>query len=1223
MTEFRRAFRASGLDASGQNVINVADPRVGEFGDGVNLGYFIEKNTVQEYDETRNVYPLDFIVEYNQRLYKNITPISVAEPFDKQKWRNMRTDPEWENVDTSIGANIGDFLFLTATAEIDITLPENPVTGDTVTLMDGRGVLSTYPATIVATGGLSIREYDITGSVTSSGSLLFNRPASTLYLVFNGIAWTFQLHQDVYETYLDDGHSSQQGSYISNGGYNASVGEIITFDGTAKPFAISMPLVPRVGDSFTINDAMFLTDKTTVYLRTNPLSVNQKIRHPFTGADLDDLSLDNIGSGEFILIDDGGVLVWILRVSSNPHLINTIGSSSSIFVKSRKRYAIEIDSAISSLTITLPVKPVAGDWIDFSNELTADKDVTIRVHPDFGDDDTGAGADEYKILMNLSDLRMNKYSVYAAQTDEFNDSITIAGDDTAYSFGLVYDGDRKVWSFVNVSSRIDIADETHRKRPGIVPLASPTEALAHGIEYAHAEDAGQSWANQNPLKDNVITVETLDARRANETQVGMARTATTAEVQLGTSGAHRDDLIVTPATLNDRTATETRRGVAEIATQTETRSLTLDTHIVTPKKFHAAQAEEDLTGVGKLTKASNNIAADGTVSSTDNMRTDRTLNGVNDTVYDADDHLRFVTPKMLDEYRATEDQPGTLWVAKSTELRVNDSTVDDAIITPMKLAAWKASSSIRGISRHATQTETNAITGTGESWNNVFVTPETLHNRSAQEGRRGVAEIATQTETDAGTDDTRILTPAKFETWLSYDHFTSDGVAAGDGWSTDGIAHTGDIWSGVDFKIAVATETQRGTLEVATQAEANANTGGSDIHIITPAKLNARRATETLAGIAEIATSAEINDGTSTDTIVTPATLQHWTRYASNSRASEALYGTVQNSSAADTWVGNSTVGSTQAYTEYERNTYAVTPYGLNYALRNYLPLNAKADDSDLLDGLDSTQFARRDIAQNINGTYSFRNAENVRMYSSDNANYWQLSNANTNDMFIRNYGVDAKFRIYSGSDDTFVVQTHGATDLYHNKVLKMSTQETGVQVTGAIVENESSANGASPGTGSLRTKYLGISNNAVSASKWATARTLTLAGDVSGSTSIDGTANKTITVTVADNSHNHTGENITSGTVNNDRLRKASRSNQGIVQVTSDVRTSDPVNLGDPHSALSAGAGKVLSERIDLFTPDGGTGESVKYRDYIQVGTVRMSTSNQGVMEFTFGHAI
>ena len=44
---------------------------------------------------------------------------------------------------------------------------------------------------------------------------------------------------------------------------------------------------------------------------------------------------------------------------------------------------------------------------------------------------------------------------------------------------------------------------------------------------------------------------------------------------------------------------------------------------------------------------------------------------------------------------------------------------------------------------------------------------------------------------------------------------------------------------------------------------------------------------------------------------------------------------------------------------------------------------------------------------------------------------------------------------------------------------------------------------------------------------KWTTARTLTLSGDASGSVSIDGSANRTLSVHVNDDSHNHTIGNV------------------------------------------------------------------------------------------------
>ena len=55
----------------------------------------------------------------------------------------------------------------------------------------------------------------------------------------------------------------------------------------------------------------------------------------------------------------------------------------------------------------------------------------------------------------------------------------------------------------------------------------------------------------------------------------------------------------------------------------------------------------------------------------------------------------------------------------------------------------------------------------------------------------------------------------------------------------------------------------------------------------------------------------------------------------------------------------------------------------------------------------------------------------------------------------------------------------------------------------------------------------LNATANAVSASKWLTARTINLGGDLSGSVSLDGSSNVTLSAQVADDSHNHTIGNV------------------------------------------------------------------------------------------------
>ncbi|UYD72135.1 intramolecular chaperone auto-processing domain protein [Vibrio phage vB_VpaM_VPs20] len=71
------------------------------------------------------------------------------------------------------------------------------------------------------------------------------------------------------------------------------------------------------------------------------------------------------------------------------------------------------------------------------------------------------------------------------------------------------------------------------------------------------------------------------------------------------------------------------------------------------------------------------------------------------------------------------------------------------------------------------------------------------------------------------------------------------------------------------------------------------------------------------------------------------------------------------------------------------------------------------------------------------------------------------------------------------------------------------------------------------------------ITGNAGSATKWQTARTLSLSGDASGSVSMNGTANVTLSVTVANDSHTHDGRYFTESESNSRFAYKAGSGGQ------------------------------------------------------------------------------
>jgi hypothetical protein len=93
-------------------------------------------------------------------------------------------------------------------------------------------------------------------------------------------------------------------------------------------------------------------------------------------------------------------------------------------------------------------------------------------------------------------------------------------------------------------------------------------------------------------------------------------------------------------------------------------------------------------------------------------------------------------------------------------------------------------------------------------------------------------------------------------------------------------------------------------------------------------------------------------------------------------------------------------------------------------------------------------------------------------------------------------------------------------------------------------------------------TTYYVINENSNTANSWTTARTISLSGDVSGSTSIDGSANVTISTTVANDSHNHTASTLTFGLNDASDVTLADVASGDFLRYNGASWINDPVNL-------------------------------------------------------------
>ncbi|BAQ23221.1 long tail fiber, proximal subunit [Edwardsiella phage PEi26] len=913
--QFKPAFRAtSGLDAAGEKVVNVAKADFGTLTDGVNVDFFIEENTLQQYDSTRG-YRQNFAVIYDNRVWVSNQDIPApAGAFAELRWKAVRTDPKWVEIKQPVyQLKSGDYVTVNSEqSPCNMSLPSSPQDGDTIVIKD-IGNNAGYNEMKVRATNQSIVRFG--QQVTET---LLTKPLSYNILIFSNRLWNF------YQTAQEE-RGIRVEPLVE---FKAQAGDSIFRRYTsANPVTILLPKYANQGDIIKSVDIDGLGPMYHLIIKSSDPTIG--IDSPGV------LQKEYRTSGDGLLTYVAADRVWKTWDGDIRTRLRIVRDNVKLMPNESITVFGDNNMVSQTINIELPTDVSIGDTIKIAlNYLRKQQTVILKT----------TGGD--KIATDIKLLQFPKRSEYPPDATwvtvsqlEFNGDINYT---PVIEFSYTEEAGAGVWIVqqnVPTVERVDSKDNNTRKRLGVISLASQTEA---NVDFENA-----------PIKESAITPETLANRVATESRRGIARIATTAQVNQDTTFAFQDDLIISPKKLNERTATETRRGLAEIATQTETNQGTDDSTIITPLKLTARKASETLTGIAKL------VSTVGTVPGVD-----RPTLGTN--VYNSSNNIDIVTPMSLSQLKGTYTEQG-LWIgAIESEViaGVMNNGFPNGVVTPEMLHKKTSTDSRIGLIQIAKQTEVDAGTDYTKA-----VTPKTLNDRKASETLTGIAEIATQAELDGGTDDVRISTPLKIKTHFA-DTTRREVTAA------SGLEVTGTVWDKISFNIKPSAEAQRGTARLATQGEVD--TGTDDATIVTPLKLQRKKATEGTEGIIQVATQAEVIAGTNGLKAVPPVHLKYIAQTEKTWEATAARRGFVKLTENTLTFKGDAVNGSGRLLPDGSANLpaldglmkdgFAVSPYEMNRALQYFLPANAKAVDTDKLDGLDSLQFIRRDVDQSVEG---------------------------------------------------------------------------------------------------------------------------------------------------------------------------------------------------------------------------------------------------------------
>lgn len=798
-------FRGSyGLDASNEKVINVAKADFENLSDGVNVEFFIEENTVQNFDKERD-YKKGFVVVYDNKIYKSLVNVKAGD-FDRTEWVRIRVDDSWIRVDETSSSgqdlNFGEYIIANSKFNnLTFNLPKNKIDGESVIVRDTGFNTGEKPITIN-----SVEPIILDGNEVRS--IRITNPGQTIIFTYSRGYW--------YATKIDNSRRY----YVNSSNSTAlQSGDIVYRKTITGKIILDLPRYANNGDVITLFDVDRMNSRNHTLVRTHKDS-----GHTIGIEKTKELVSKTIGVGRLIFdATENNWVTWSGDLRGRVKIIRTnnyeMESNDTILVMGRK------SSTAYTNTITLPTDIDNGDICRISLKyMMNNQTVVIKTK---GND---------KILKDNKVLEFPRRSEYPP-SDTWNAVTELRFNNTNYTpfFELAYSEDEKLWYVNNIEQTIERVDANNRKRLGVAALATIEEARVD-------KDA-------NPNKELIITPETLANRTALENRQGIARIATTKEVNQLSGSVYDDLTIVTPKKLNERAATETMRGLAEIATQTQANSSDEDTTIITPKKLHNRKASETLTGILSLVKVGGKAG------------TGRDTAGSG--IYDFNNHILAVTPKTLKEFVSTQTALGSVYIASDAEVTAISQNPEIAgkplVVTTQALDKKIAKEDRKGISQIARQTDVDA--GTDDF---KYITPKKLEGRIISEKLSGIVRIGTQVEFDAGVLDNVVSTPKKIKTFFNRTARTSVNsesglVESGTLWTTHKLdikqsmedqrgsarlATQLETNAGVDDLTIVtpkklhnkkATETTEGIVQIATTSVTQ--TGNSRITSVSPYSL--------------------------------------------------------------------------------------------------------------------------------------------------------------------------------------------------------------------------------------------------------------------------------------------------------------------------------------------------------------------------------------------------